>query len=58
MEFKYHKLDKYSLHIRVYLDASFTSNEDNSSQLAYVIMPAEGEDNVHVLSYWSKKSSK
>ena len=58
MVLKYHKLDINSLHIRVYSDASFASNEDNSSQLGYIIMLADRNDNVHVLSYCSKKSKR
>ena len=55
---KYHKLGINSLHIRVYSDASFASNEDNISQLGYIIMLADRNDNVHALSYCSEKSKR
>ena len=47
-----------SLHIRVYPHSSFASNEENSSQLGYIIMPTDGNDNENMLSYCSKKSKR
>ena len=58
MVLKYLMLDMDSLHIRVYSDASFASNEDSNSQLGYIIRLAEGEENVQVLTYCSKKSKR
>ena len=54
----YHKLYINSLHISVYSDASFASNEDNSSELGYIIILADRNDDVHVLSYCSKNSKR
>ena len=58
MVLKYSKLDIERLHTRVYSDGSFASNEDNSSQLRYIILLADKYNNVHVLSYCSKKSKR
>ena len=58
MVLKYSKLDMNSLHIRVYSYVSFASNEDNTSQLVYVILLADKRNNFHVLSYWTKKSKR
>lgn len=56
MVLKYYKLDMDVLHIRVYSDASFASKENNNSQLGYIIMLSDGNENVHVLLYCSKNS--
>ena len=58
MVLNYHKLSINSRHIRVYSHASLASNEDNSSQLGYVIMLTDRNDNVDVLSYFSKNSKR
>jgi hypothetical protein len=38
---RYPKLDKESLRLRVYADASFASNRDETSQLGFVIFLAD-----------------
>ena len=58
MVLKHHKLEMDSLHIRVYSDASFASNEYNSSQLGCIIVLADGNNNLYVLSYCSKKQKR
>jgi len=52
----YTKLERESLHIRGYADASFASNEDLWSQLVYVVLLCYAEDRCHVLTYTSKKA--
>lgn len=52
----YRPLDRTTLHLRVYADASFASNDDNSSQLGFVILLCDAVDRCHVLAYSSKKS--
>ena len=53
---RYTKLERESLHLRVYADASFASNDDLSSQLGYVVLLCDAEDRCHVLTYVSKKA--
>lgn len=52
----YRPLDRSTLHLRVYADASFASNDDNSSQLGFIILLCDAADRCHVLAYSSKKS--
>jgi len=52
----YSHLDKDSLHLRVYADASFASNDDFSSQLGYIALLCDDRDGCHVLAYSSKKA--
>ena len=42
-------------HIRVYSDASFAANRDNSSQLGYFVLLADSNNECHVLTYCNKK---
>ena len=44
--------------MRVYSDASFASNSDNSSQIGYIILLADDHNSCHVLSYCIKKSKR
>jgi len=55
---KYRPLDMQSLHMRVYSDASFASNDDHSSQLGYIILLSDKDGTSHVLAYCSKKSKR
>lgn len=55
---KYRPMDSTTLHMRVYSDASFASNDDNSSQLGYIVLLADKQNNCHVLAYSSKKSKR
>ena len=50
------KLDPESLHVRAYTDASFSTNSDHSSQLGYIVLPADEHDSACVLHYASYKS--
>ncbi len=50
------KLDPESLHVRAYTDASFSTNSNHSSQLAYILLLADKLDNACVLHYASYKS--
>jgi len=52
----YSHLDKDSLHLRVYADASFVSNDDLSSQLGYIALLCDDRDGCHVLAYASKNA--
>ena len=52
---KYETLDISTLHIRAYVDASFATNEDHSSQLGYVILLCDATDRCHFLDFASKK---
>ena len=47
---------KVSLDLRVYADASFANNDDDSSQLAYIVLLCDNTERCHVLSYGSRKS--
>ena len=50
------KLDRKSIHIRAYSDASFATNYDLSSQLGYIVMLADEYNNADILHYVSHKS--
>ena len=50
------KLDRESLHLRVYSDASFANNADLTSQLGYIILLADKYGKCNVLHYASYKS--
>lgn len=52
----YGRLDRKTLHLRAYADASFATNDDNSSQLGYIVLLADASNRCHVLSYASRKS--
>lgn len=55
--FWYDKLYIKSLHLRTYSDAAFATNGDLSSQLGYIILPADSSNRCHILHYASKKSN-
>jgi len=50
------QLDKDSLHIRAYADASFATNYDQTSQLGYIIALCDKFDNASILHFQSYKS--
>ena len=52
---RYEPLDISTLHIRAYVDASFATNDDHSSQLGYVILLCDAMDRCHFLDFASKK---
>eukprot|EP00171_Calliarthron_tuberculosum_P023435 IDg23435t1 len=52
----YPKLEKSTLHLRTYADASFATNDDGSSQLGYLILLCDSKNGCHILSYSSRKS--
>lgn len=52
----YTPLDRETLHLRVYADASFADNDDLSSQIGYVVLLCDSSDSCHVLAYSSKKA--
>lgn len=54
----YDKLDKDSLHLRVYVDASFASNDDMSSQLGFIILLCDDHNRFHVIELSSRKSKR
>ena len=47
-----------SLHLGVYSDAPFASNDDNGSQLVYLILLADDSNCCHILALSSKKSKR
>lgn len=49
-------LDGKSLEIRVYADASFSSNDDLSSQVGFIILLCHGYNKCHIIDYSSYKS--
>lgn len=51
----YPMLDRQTLRLRVYADASFAGNADLSSQLGFVILLCDASGRSHVLSYGSRK---
>ena len=53
---KYPKLDPISLHLTVYSDDSFNSNNDNSSQLGYIIVLMDKHHRGSILHFSSHKS--
>jgi hypothetical protein len=52
---KFPSLDKNSLYLAVYGDASFAGNTDLSSQMGGVIALRDGSDNCHILHWFSRK---
>ena len=55
IKLKYSPLDKETLHLRAYVDASFATNDDHSSQLGYVILLCDSQDRCHILDFASRK---
>ena len=53
---QYAPLDKSTLHLRVYAEASFAGNDDLSSQLGFIILLCDKENRSDVLDYSSRKS--
>jgi hypothetical protein len=51
------RLDKESLRLLTFTDASFANNKDLSSQIGYVIVLADGNNNANVL-HWSSVKCK
>ena len=52
---QYGSLDRGSLHLRCYADASFASKDDPFSQLGYITLLCDTEDRCHILDYASRK---
>jgi len=52
----YSPLEKETLHLFVYADACFASNDDLSSQLGYIVLLCDGHSRCHVMTYSSRKS--
>lgn len=53
---RYKPLDADTIHMRVYADASFGTNDDLTSQLGYLVLLCDKNNQCHVLDYGSKKS--
>ena len=51
----YGSLDRETLHLRAYTDASFATNDDHSSQLGFVVLLCDAEDRCHILDFASRK---
>jgi hypothetical protein len=49
------KLDEKTLRIVTFTDASFANNKDHSSQIGYVIVLADADNNANVIHWQSKK---
>jgi len=56
LELHYPPLDRTTLQLRAYADASFATNDDQSSQLGFIILLVDGRGRAHVLSFSSRKS--
>lgn len=54
----YVTLDRKSLHLRAYSDGSFVNNQDSSSQLGYIVLLCDGNDNCNVIKFRSFKSKR
>jgi len=52
----YALLERESLLLRVYADASFAASDDLSSQLGYTVLLRDDDDNCHVLAYSRKRA--
>lgn len=57
-ELRFGPLDFGSIHLRVYSDAAFATNEDLSSQLGYIVIITDKSDRCHILDFSSKKSKR
>lgn len=55
---KFAPLQKDTLHLRVYTDASFAGNDDLSSQLGFIILLCDSSNRAHILEYSSRKSKR
>lgn len=53
---RYVPLDRASVHLRVYTDASLATNDDLSSQLEILILLYDSDDHAHIIDYRSHKS--
>lgn len=51
---KFKRLEEDSLYVRVYIDASFSTNKYCSSQLGFVILVFDNNDRCHVLNFASR----
>lgn len=58
LNLKFPKLDKSSLHLRVYSNASFANNYDKFSQSGYIIFMADKENACQPLCWSSQKSKR
>jgi len=56
LELHYPPLDRTTLQLRAYADASFATNDDQSSQLGFIILLVDCRGRAHVLSFSSRKS--
>lgn len=52
------KLDRNSLIIAVYSDAAFSTRQDHKSQLRYLILLCDGNNNCNILHFSSTKSKR
>lgn len=53
---RYSKLDMTSVLIRVYMDTSFATNENLSSQFGFLVLYCDNDDKFHVVEYKSNNS--
>lgn len=53
--FTYEALDEGSMNLRFYSDASFVTNEDQSTLLGYIVLLCGKDEMCHILDYSSKK---
>lgn len=54
--FVYKPLDVDTVHLRVYADASHATNDDLSSQIGYLVLPADASNASHIIDYSSRES--
>lgn len=56
LRLSYPPLDKHTIHIRVYADASYTKNDNLSCQLGHLVLLHDEKNITHILDYSRKKS--
>lgn len=50
------RLDPNIVHFHVYTDGSFADNEDMSTQLGYIILMCDANENCNIIRFSSQKS--
>ena len=58
MGLRFVKLDPETLRLVLFTDASFANSDNLSSQMGFVIVIADGQNNANILHYGSKKCSR
>lgn len=56
LELTFNTLGEDSLYLKVYVNASFVTNKDYSSQIGYIVILCDKSGSCHILDYCSRKS--